>query len=391
MPKYLVILLCAIVAGTALGAAAAFRSSESELPIDIVATGPGAAAAAIPLPRVGVDAVTHEFGTMQRGTKKSHSFIFTNTGDAPLKLAVGATSCKCTLGEVGDRPLKPGESTPVKLEWVAKILPGPFRQTAKVNTNDPLRAVVELSVSGEVTDASGLIPQQFDLGDIPDTGTKTSSVYLVTYDQEDLEVTATPPETGREEELFDVTVTPLKEEEFPKDTVVAGVRVDLTVKPGLPIGYLQEWVKLDTNLPTSPELQVLVTGRIKGDISLHGRRYNAEQGVLHLGSVKSSEGIKEKLLISVKGDYSQEASFEVGEVVPPELKAEIGDRKQVNDQKSHFPLTITVPKGTQPMIYLNTGVLPSGELQNPDGYIILKTNHPRTPEMKLRVRFAVQE
>ena len=61
---------------------------------------------------------------MQRGTSKSHEFVFRNTGKSPLTVRVGATSCKCTVGKVSKNRFAPGESVPVKLEWSALVNPG---------------------------------------------------------------------------------------------------------------------------------------------------------------------------------------------------------------------------------------------------------------------------
>src|SRR5262245_19382233 len=64
--------------------------------------------------RIEVDEPNFKFGAMQRGTHKSHEFTIRNIGQSPLKLRVGGTSCKCTLGEVSEKPLPPNETTKVK-------------------------------------------------------------------------------------------------------------------------------------------------------------------------------------------------------------------------------------------------------------------------------------
>ena len=91
-------------------------------------------------PRVEVDEPIYQFGAMQRGTTKSHEFVVRNVGHSPLTLRVGSTTCKCTIGNVSDAPIPPGESVSVKLEWSALVNPGPFRQTATILTNDPLQS-----------------------------------------------------------------------------------------------------------------------------------------------------------------------------------------------------------------------------------------------------------
>src|SRR5215213_9795469 len=107
-------------------------------------------------PHIVVDEPHYDFGSMQRGTSKSHEFVIRNTGNAPLKIRNGGTTCKCTLSKVADESIAPGGSTTVKLEWTAKSDGGPFRQTATILTNDPTQSQVELVVEGQILALSGV-------------------------------------------------------------------------------------------------------------------------------------------------------------------------------------------------------------------------------------------
>ena len=51
---------------------------------------------------------TFDFGVMDPLTSGTHKFVIRNKGTAPLKLAKGPTSCKCTLGTVANGYLEPG-------------------------------------------------------------------------------------------------------------------------------------------------------------------------------------------------------------------------------------------------------------------------------------------
>ena len=72
------------------------------------------------LPMAKVDEPHYDFGSMQRGTSKSHEFVIRNVGNAPLKIWKGTTSCKCTDFVVPEGAIAPGGSAKVKLEWSAK-------------------------------------------------------------------------------------------------------------------------------------------------------------------------------------------------------------------------------------------------------------------------------
>ena len=48
-----------------------------------------------PHPKVNFEETTFDFGTRPRYSKDAHKFVVTNTGDAPLKLKTGRTTCQC--------------------------------------------------------------------------------------------------------------------------------------------------------------------------------------------------------------------------------------------------------------------------------------------------------
>src|SRR3954449_6323415 len=137
---------------------------------------------------ITVDEQHYNFGSMQRGTTKSHEFVIRNTGNAPLKIRNGGTTCKCTLSKVADESIPPNGSTKVKLEWTAKADSGPFRQTATILTNDPTQTQVELSVDGQILALSGVEPPDFLFDKLAVGETKTAQVYVMAMIQEDLTV-----------------------------------------------------------------------------------------------------------------------------------------------------------------------------------------------------------
>ena len=256
--KLFPLVLASLAVGAGLGVALAyFEVGEAEASVfpppmkgdaTVLVPGQGPDVAPIASPVVEIDNPAHDFGTMQRGTTLSHDFIFTNAGTAPLRLEVGRTSCKCTLGDVEERPLEPGESTDVRLEWVAKNPPGTFRQTAMVKTNDPRRPRVELTVEGLITEVTGIQPNEFLLGRMQADKPAETSVYLAAYkaaegeEEVPLKVTARMNDTVRSPERYEVSVEPVEADELPMERATQGVRLTLKAGPGLPLGHVTEWV-----------------------------------------------------------------------------------------------------------------------------------------------------
>lgn len=352
-------------------------------------------------PVANIDQSTHDFGTMQRGVTKSHEFVFTNTGTAPLTLEVGRTTCKCTLGEVDDKPLEPGESAPVRLEWVAKSLPGEFRQEAMILTNDPRRPTVSLSVVGMITETSGLTPEEFLLGRVAADQVSTASVFLTTYEKgtDPILVEAVMDPKATMADRYDFDVEQVAAEDLPLPHAATGVKLTVKAGPGLPIGHVTEWVSVKTNLhdgiPKGDKidgdtLQVPLLAVVEGDVSVRGAHWSKERDFLNFGSVASREGATENLFLSFKGDNAATTRAEVISTDPEWLEVELGEPKVIRDGVAHQPMKVRIPPHRPAEVRSGAGAEGGGQGDG-DARIRLKTNNPSTPELDVRVRFVIAQ
>ena len=338
------------------------------------------------IPQAEAGELSYDFGTMQRGATASHEFTITNVGDAPLLLEVGPTTCKCTIGEVADKPLQPGDSTPVRVEWIAKTGAGRFEQTATVLTrNDPRRKRIEFKVFGNVVDSSMLSPQDFNLGQFTTAEERKASVYLATFDDRPLEATVKVLSDKAVGHLYEIDVEPVSLDQIPITGAKSGVRIDLTASPGLPAGRLFEWVEIKTNLETVGSLQVPIHGQVSGDLSIHGRGWVQDAGVLNFGSVRAADGNESKLFLSFKGEAAAGARASLESADPDWIEVELGEPEKIREGRTHQPMTVRIPPGRPAMIRTNSG---QGE---GDARIRLRTNLDTTPQVDMRVRFIIAE
>jgi hypothetical protein len=333
---------------------------------------------------VSVDGPQFDFGTMQRGTTKSHDFVFHNVGHGPLTLRVGTTSCKCTLGSVPADPIPPGGQVSVTLEWTAKINAGPFRQTASVITNDPTKSRVELQVDGKVSEATGVMPPDIVFDKVTAGESKSAEVFVMAMAQDELEVGEPVLSNAETQKYFDVRVDPVDRSALPNQDAKRGVKITVTAKPGLPLGRFDQWLRVTTNIEDAKKLEIPISGRVVGNISVHGRLWSEEQGVLRLGTVKSEEGTSATLNIVIRGDGADATALSVESSDPPELMAKLGEPKHLSPTLVHVPLVVEIPRGCPPMARMETQ-------QSEAGKIVLKTSSKEASEMVLHVRFAVEK
>jgi hypothetical protein len=385
--RVLSVIIVAALIGTLVGGAVAYVQvsvdrNTTNLPGE-KATDIFALPTDVSAPRVVVDESDFNFGTMQEGRRKSHTFMFKNVGAAPLTLKVGQPTCKCTVGSVTEGPIPPGGSGSVTLEWTAVTGSGPFRQSAPVTTNDPLNSSIQLTVHGEVTQAEGIEPREFAFDTIPFGESKTAEVFVLAMLQGNLAVSNPQLSNAATRDKFDVKIVPVEAADLPNPKAKSGVLVTLTAKPGLPIGRINQWLALSTNLEDGEHLEIPISGRVVGDISVRGLSWNEEQAMLLMGSVKSSEGKQERLNLFVRGADPETFKVEIAPSDPPELIATVGEPKKLSDELFSVPLTVEIPIGTRPMIRTDTA-------QGEAGRIVLKTTHPKVKELVLGVRFSVE-
>jgi hypothetical protein len=338
-------------------------------------------------PRVRLEEDTYDFGIMDSNSKGLYEFVFTNVGGSPLELRKGPTSCKCTATVLEEGMVPPGESTAVVVEWTAKEYPGEFTQTAEIETNDPNRPHVTLTIKGRVTVAVKSVPSPLILTGVAAGEPKTGNVRVFGFLPRSLEITghefSKPDIAG----YFEVTSRPLSADELAaekEEEATSGCLVEVTVKPGLPVGTFRQTITLKTSYPESPTIELPVQGNIGSEISIVGRGWSEQSGILSLGSVRSQEGGKRRLFIRAGGPDSTEVTYKLVETYPDLLKVTVGETTHTEDGKIALtPLIIEIPKGSRPANHMG---LDEEEL----GRIILETSHPKARQLRMLVRFAVE-
>ncbi len=90
----------------------------------------------------------YNYGKMEINGNGIYAFKFSNSGNTPLIIRNVTTSCGCTVPEWPKKPVKPGETASLKVNYDTSK-PGVFRKTITVFFNGVDSPVV-LSIRGEV-------------------------------------------------------------------------------------------------------------------------------------------------------------------------------------------------------------------------------------------------
>ena len=95
---------------------------------------------------------TIDYGTIEKGADGVRTFVFTNTGDAPLIISKVNSSCGCTVPKKPDGPILPGQTGEIQVKYDTKRVM-PIRKTVTVLSNAETPTVA-LKIKGTVIDPS---------------------------------------------------------------------------------------------------------------------------------------------------------------------------------------------------------------------------------------------
>jgi uncharacterized membrane protein len=103
-------------------------------------------------PRIQLQQTTVKIGEVVRGEKATSRFVFTNSGDAPLKILGIQASCGCTTVEGWEQTVAPGEEGSFEVRFDASNLSGKVLKHLTVTTNaDNVEGgVVTLGIDADV-------------------------------------------------------------------------------------------------------------------------------------------------------------------------------------------------------------------------------------------------
>lgn len=336
-----------------------------------------------PQPRVLVEGgESFDFGKVETGVLQRHGFVFKNIGQYPLKLRQGTTTCKCTISNIEREEIAPGQTATVMMEWEVKGTQEEYRQVASIYTNDPLQRMVTLAVTGRRQVSLFARPNALKFSKAQDESLSLETTVSATQAGAKLVSVEFTDPLGNEQ--FDLSYEPVDPSKSSTPEAGSAFLIRVTAKPGLPLGAVQQTIRVTTDIEGVAPLDIRLSGTVDSDISVVGAGWNKARDVLELGTVKRGVEASRKLLLLVKGPHRDQVEFTVEGVDPPQLLVTLEEGVSKGDGRvRQFPLTITVPADCPT-------VNRQGTAQGPLATVRLKTTHPAQPELVIPIRFVVE-
>lgn len=307
------------------------------------------------------DGSTYDFGTMAPGTKGEHTFVIKNSGEGDLKLRLGATTCKCTLGTLDNDVLKPGEQTEVRLEWDVKTDAKSFGQSAQLLTNDPNHYAIDLKIQGRVVGDLEMIPDALTFGDASADETVTLTAKVYSYMDPPIKDPTFKFSSDALNELSEIKIEPFEpsEADGASSSAVQGFDISITIKPGMkqgPVsqnamfGFIQE--KSDAGASDEEERKFLVTpitGKIVGSLSMipNPKLTGSEGGnyIYDFGEVPPEGPFTAKTFVVLKGQDRDNTTLSIESVEPEGIVEASFGEKLVRSSMTLYPLEIKLIPG----------------------------------------------
>ena len=197
--------------------------------------------------------IIHDFGTMPKGTVRTHRFTMTNIYAVPIQLMEPKPSCGCVsvITYTGEMDTKQTGHIDIKIdtsrvEGVKQVsLPVVF-VGKHPKTGERFQSIAKLEIRAVSRPDIFMSPGAFAFGVNP-AGTKNTQSMTVSYNGRMKGWTIT--EVGYKKELFDVTVKPLDA----KGGAVSYL-VSATLRDDVPAGLVDDQIVLKTNDPAAPDV-----------------------------------------------------------------------------------------------------------------------------------------
>ena len=110
----------------------------AKLETEIASMGKGGGSTIVPagaFPKFTFEQEEHNFGQIRDGDIVSHTFRFTNSGEAPLIISKATAACGCTVPQWPKQPIPVGGSGEIQVQFDSSNKPGMQNKVVTITAN----------------------------------------------------------------------------------------------------------------------------------------------------------------------------------------------------------------------------------------------------------------
>jgi len=230
---------------------------------------------------------SHDFGPVPRAAKIEFKFPLTNLYKEDVHIAGVRSSCGCTLPRVEKDTLKSHEQGSIIAEFNTRAFLGQHGAHLTVTIDRPYYAEVQLEVKGYIRTDVVVDPGQVNFGSV-DEGAGAERKFTVDFaGRQDWQILDVKPGSP----ALNASI-----KETRRDAGRVSYEVSVRLADSTPTGYLHDQLTLVTNDRRSPELAVIVEGRVTPELSV-------SPSTLMLGIMQPGQTVTKQLVIRAKRPF----------------------------------------------------------------------------------------
>lgn len=329
------------------------------------------------MPDAVAEATEYDFGVMDALAEGTHTFVIRNNGGGPLELTLGESSAATIRGEIESPVVPPGQAAQVRVTWTTEARESTYHGGVLIETNDTSHREIRLTVGGAVRVLIAAEPKQLTIPPV-EPGQAAAFSTLV-YSQAGGYLT--PPLATCSIAGAACTVAPAPLDSLGSVQAKAGYQVSVSLPADLPSGPYTGVVHIEARAAASAIEEPLVldvpfSGRILRRLAVYGAGVE-EPGIVDLGMHPLGRAYQHRLLLKVR-DEDPRLNLVRAEVKPEFLQAALVPAGTEGQDHLYY-LDITLPADAPPCLHRGASL----------GDMKLVFDHPRIPELALRLSFAV--
>ncbi len=233
------------------------------------------------------DGLTHDFGTVARGTQLLHKFKVTNIYNVRMEITSIKSACGCVTASAAKRVLAVNESTWIEVRMDARRFTGAKTVGIEVTVGPEYISKSQLRVSANSRGDVVFNPGQVSFGTVTRGQALTQTIDVEYAGNLDWQVS----EVVAKDVPYNVTIAELYRQKGKlRSPGKVGYRMSVTLKEDAPAGPLTHHVYLKTNDPASPLVPVLVEANVQSALTVTPK-------TLSLGNVKTETALTRRVVV----------------------------------------------------------------------------------------------
>lgn len=232
------------------------------------------------------EATSHDFGTVASGAKTEFRFVFTNPYRDPIHISGVRTSCGCTTPTVVNDTVKTDEKGEILAHFNTDRFTGKRGATLTVTIDKPQRAEVQLRIDGVIRTDVSINPGVVNFGSIDRGAAAEQKVTVDYHGSSDWKI----KEIKTDSPYLEAKVVEGDKRSSRKSQLL------VTLKNDAPVGYLRDQITLVTSDPNTPQLPLMVEGRVVAELT-------ANPSNLILGAVPAGQKVTKQFVVQAKKPF----------------------------------------------------------------------------------------